>query len=643
MPEDGKNDRNNQNPEEGAGRSKEDEKNKEKNTESSRKQQDNGENEALKVSDNVDATGFVKDVEMEEKKKKEMRREIDDERPREFTRTCIIKPIEYTFGDLDIYLHNEYKDVHPIYRYTIEVIIIAVLFTFFPILAVLLDKRSDISSIKSILFPESNSELSNYMKNSIFVTITYAICMISDVAVGNLLYIIANVLHILDVRIESTIATILQIIGNSTKHLRNSLAAILIFFLAENLYGDYVFFKKEIDAYHLIMTLLVWYSFFSLMLFVENIFINVIVEEVGGRGRIGGRIFDTNYKTFVFKKLAAVAQMKPYGKREMRQVIVSMTNDFESSIYLRHNDLDLTSSEAASNTVKSIFAYLDTNSLKFEDIQEFFPSNYEEVYTYLSKGENIDKHAQIPFEVVHEQAQVLYQERRDIMHTLIDRDTILGKLNIVLIGFVAFLGMVLLFFLLNVDYKIYLASIGPFLFTFGWIFQGSVVEIYRCFVFLLFSHPFDSGDRVVIDNEELVVTNIDLLYTTVKNSHGLKTYIPNVVLFTKNIGNVRRSDIESEEITLMVDGNTNFTQILSMKEKLQNSLKDSEKDFTGDVIIKNYEMENGKIKVVLSVQHTSSSHNLSVKYSSRESFIRKLEEVLRQSKINYTHRYKIKT
>lgn len=642
MPENENNDKNNQDPEGDIDKPKEEE-NKDKHTEGSNKPEDNAEKEAPKPPEDADAAGFVKDVEMEEMKKKEMQRRSGDERPREFTRTRIIKPIEYTFGDLDIYLHNEYKDVHPFYRYTIEVVIIAVLFTFFPILAVLLDKRTDVSSIRSILFPESNSELRNYMKNSIFVTITYAICMISDVAIGNLLYIIVSILHILDIRIENTIATILQVIGNSTKHLRNSLAAILIFFLAESLYGDYVFLKKEINAYHFIMTLLVWYSFFSLMLFIENVFINVIVEEVGGRGRIGGRIFDTNYKTFVFKKLAAVAQMKPYGKREMQQVIVSMTNDFESSIYLRHNDLDLTSSEAASNMVESIFAYLDTDSLKFEDIQEFFPSNYEEVYAYLSKGKNVEERAPIPFEVVNEQAQILYQERKDIMQSLIDRDTILGKLNIVLVGFVAFLGMVLLFFLLNVDYKVYLASIGPFLFTFGWIFQGSVVELYRCFVFLLFSHPFDSGDRVVIDNEELVVTHIDLLYTTVKNSNGLKIYIPNVVLFTKNIGNIRRSDIESEEIVLEVDGNTNFTQILNMKERLQSSLKDSEQDFTGEVIIKNYEMDNGKIKVVLSVQHTSNIHNLSAKYSNRESFIKKLEEALKHYNINYTHGYKINT
>lgn len=546
--------------------------------------------------------------------------------------------MEYSFGNLDKYLHYEYRDVFYIYRCLIEALIVSVLFMLLPLFIILLTNQLTYENKIPTISPSADSALVSYFKNSLFVTMTYVIFVLSKGFVEGFLYWVVALFSLFGVRIEGSVAGFLQIISNTTNHLRNALVSFLVFLLANRLYERYKPLKSEISIIHFVMTVLLWYGLLSLMLFIEKIFINIVVDELG-RGSISGRIFDANYKTFVFKKLAAISQARPHGRSEMKKVIKHMCNDFESNIYLRHNDLDLSSDEAASRLVKSIFWYLDIEFLDFESVKEFFPSNYEEVYNYLNKGSSHGEKAPISFETIRGQAISLRKERDDIMQSLVDRDSILNKLNYILLAGVGFLAMVLFLFLLNVNYKVYLASIGPVIFTFGWIFQGSVVEIYRCFVFLLFSHPFDTGDRVVIDKEELVVRALDLLYTTFEDTNGMKVYIPNVVMFTKKIGNIRRSGLESEEISFEIDGSTNFSQVLDLKRKLQSSLKKSEKDFTGVINIKRYELDNQKVRLVLAVQHVSNFQDPLPRYKRRESFIAKLEKELSSSGISYTHGY----
>ena len=583
------------------------------------------------------ASDVVRNIAIEKEKKEALQRDVE-EKQREFSKTNIIKTVECSLGNLDVYLHYEYRDIPHIYRCIIEIVIIAVFIMFLPVILVLLDQKVSYEGPMPSLSQKASPNLVSYFKNSFFITVTYIIFVFSSVFVESCLYWFVALLSLLGIQIDQGLATFLQIVSNATGHLKNTLVALLVFLLASSLYEKYTFLEETIDINHFLMTLLVWSSLFSLMLFIERIIINAIVDEIG-RGSISGRIFDANYKTFIFKKLAAISQTKSYGRDKMKKVIDGMNNDFESNIYIRHNDLDMSSNEAVFRLVKSIFWYLDINNLEFESIKDFFPSNYDEVYNYLSNGGAHGEHALIPLETVRDQAISLRVEKDEIIQSLVDRDNILDRLNYVLLAGVGFLGLVLLLFLLNVNYKIYFASIGPLIFTFGWIFQGSVVELYRCFVFLLFSHPFDSGDRVVIDNQELVVKAIDLLYTTFEDTNGMRIYIPNVVMFTKNIGNIRRSDLESEEITLEVEGSTNFKQVLELKKRLQDTLSSSEKDFTGVINIRKYELVGGKIRLVLSVQHTSNFQNLLPRYSRRESFIGKLENELSNCNISYTHGY----
>ncbi|KCZ75135.1 hypothetical protein H311_03892, partial [Anncaliia algerae PRA109] len=446
--------------------------------------------------------------------------------------------------------HYEYRDVRPIYRYSVEMVLVTFFLMVLPIMLVLIVENPGYKEIFSVFLNIKNPRVKTFFKFCCFIALTYDIFILSKIFMDNLLYVFVWLLTLLDVRIEGAIATALQIICSSTDNLKNTIATLFVFFVASELLGGYTPFKTEMDINHLILTIMLWYVCFSFMLFLENLIMNIFFGEIG-RGSFAGRIYDANSKSFVFKKLLAISMKKLEGKKAMDKVINEMINDYESSIFLKHASLNLVSKEAAVEIAESIFGYLGIKKLEYKKIKKFFPDIYEDVYRYLSQGRT-EKKEPVSFDTFKEQCINLYQERVDIALSLSDRDKILSRLNVVLLFGVYFLGLILFLMLLNVDYKVYLASLGPFLFAFGWIFQDSIKELYRCFVFLLISHPFDNGDRIVINNEELKVANIDLFYTSFYNNNGRVVYMPNLFLATQKIFNLRRSLHESETVELLI-------------------------------------------------------------------------------------------
>ena len=59
--------------------------------------------------------------------------------------------------------------------------------------------------------------------------------------------------------------------------------------------------------------------------------------------------------------------------------------------------------------------------------------------------------------------------------------------------------------------------------------------------FLFVSHPFDVGDRVVVNGDILSVHKINITATLLRTVDEQLIYYPNTILATKPIRNLRRS------------------------------------------------------------------------------------------------------
>lgn len=71
----------------------------------------------------------------------------------------------------------------------------------------------------------------------------------------------------------------------------------------------------------------------------------------------------------------------------------------------------------------------------------------------------------------------------------------------------------------------------PFL-GLSWLIGGSLQEVLTSIIFLFIKHPFDVGDRVVLNKEAYTVKEINLLSTTFLDSTSSVVQTPNSQLNT---------------------------------------------------------------------------------------------------------------
>lgn len=88
---------------------------------------------------------------------------------------------------------------------------------------------------------------------------------------------------------------------------------------------------------------------------------------------------------------------------------------------------------------------------------------------------------------------------------------------------------------------------------FRFMVGNSAKNLFEGVIFLFVTHPFDVGDRVFIDGQNLIVKELGILTTVFQRFDGQILYSPNAVLATKPITNIRRSSNITQTIELQID------------------------------------------------------------------------------------------
>lgn len=146
-----------------------------------------------------------------------------------------------------------------------------------------------------------------------------------------------------------------------------------------------------------------------------------------------------------------------------------------------------------------------------------------------------------------------------------------------------------------------LLAMGTFLSGAAFIFSTAARNAFESLVFLLLVHPFDVGDRVFIalgsqilptgatipatmsgsdalDN--LVVVEMHLLSTVFERWDGVRLYVPNYILATKPVFNIRRSGPLVELQRIQISFDTPLAKIDELRERLDKFVRADRTDFT---------------------------------------------------------------
>jgi hypothetical protein len=134
-----------------------------------------------------------------------------------------------------------------------------------------------------------------------------------------------------------------------------------------------------------------------------------------------------------------------------------------------------------------------------------------------------------------------------------------------------------------------------------------VQEFLGSCIFLFIKHPYDVGDRVLIDDTHLIVEHISLLYTSFKRvDNNRVVQLSNIKNNESWIENVTRSKAMKEQVSVVVHADTSFADIEVMRGELEAYVlsPENKRDFFPEVEIQIMEVKDLKsIELLIGMQH----------------------------------------
>ena len=230
------------------------------------------------------------------------------------------------------------------------------------------------------------------------------------------------------------------------------------------------------------------------------------------------------------------------------------------------------------------------------------------------------------------------KERFSIANSMHDVDQAINVLDNLLIT-VVFIVVVFVFVaFLNKSFTTTLATAGTALLSLSFVFSVTAQEVLGSCIFIFVKHPYDVGDRVDINDNQLVVERISLLFTVFRKVKDHKTtQVPNILLNTTWIDNVTRSKAMREQIFLYINADTTLDDIALLKNEMSAFVSDKEnsRDFQPDFDVELTGLANmDKLELKVEVRHKSNWHNEAVRAARRSKFMCALVLALRKVPIH---------
>ncbi|WUR02718.1 mechanosensitive channel of small conductance (MscS1F) [Vairimorpha necatrix] len=163
---------------------------------------------------------------------------------------------------------------------------------------------------------------------------------------------------------------------------------------------------------------------------------------------------------------------------------------------------------------------------------------------------------------------------------------------------------------------------------------STLKEIIESFLFICYSHPYDPGDRIYLDNENYIVRDISLLTTTLIRWDGYKCYISNLRIKDKSITNIRRSQGQTWNLEFLIDSHTSDRKMEILQDILNRLVKEDKayksiQIHTGEII------DSAYIKLNILVKHKYNFQNGFLMWNNHTKFLRILSASLAIINVKY--------
>jgi small-conductance mechanosensitive channel len=238
----------------------------------------------------------------------------------------------------------------------------------------------------------------------------------------------------------------------------------------------------------------------------------------------------------------------------------------------------------------------------------------------------------------------LSQERRLITRNINNNRSIVSKLNVLLtLIFLVIAGILASFIFMGGDiqlfqaqFQTFLLSISTMLVAYTFLIGPLFRDLLNCVLFVFLMHPYDVGDRVIIDMMNLIVYRVNFISTEFIQWDGQRMYIPNTVLLGKVITNVRRSDPERESIILEMHVETSTDVLQTFEQRIRSFFEANKTEFDSNFALEFKQIEkSNKLCFNLAYQGYENSQAYLPRWHRRARLLLFIRDLLEEMQVVY--------
>lgn len=236
------------------------------------------------------------------------------------------------------------------------------------------------------------------------------------------------------------------------------------------------------------------------------------------------------------------------------------------------------------------FVREDSDSVDADDLRHAFENDDEAdaAFTMFDKDMNGD----ITMEELEAVCVEIGRERKSITASLKDLDSVVSKLDGILLFVVICVTILVFITLISTSASGVLTSAGSSVLALSWLFSATAQEFLQSIIFVFVKHPFDVGDRVSVygntgsqlKGDDYFVKEISLLYTEFKKMEGHVVQAPNSYLNTLFILNMRRSGGLAEAVPIVIKFGTTLEQIEGLRESLLEFVRSEKREYQANIL-----------------------------------------------------------
>ncbi|OAY24342.1 mechanosensitive ion channel protein 10 [Manihot esculenta] len=327
----------------------------------------------------------------------------------------------------------------------------------------------------------------------------------------------------------------------------------------------------------------------------------------------------------------SVKRLVNYVRSSGLSTISKTVDDF------REAESEITSEWEARNAAKRIFKNVAKPGAKYieeEDLMRFLKRI--EIHTIFPLFEGAIETGRISKSAFRNWVVRAYFERKSLAHSLNDTKTAVQQLHKLASSIVAVIIIVVTLLVMGLATMKIVLFVATQLVILGVVFQNMCKTIFESIIFVFIMHPFDIGDRCVIDGVQMIVEEMNILTTVFLRYDMEKIYYPNSVLITKPISNFYRSPEMGDAIDFAIDLSTPMETIVALKKAIQLYIESKPSCWNPKhtVVVKEIEQANS-LKMALYVKHTINHQNYSERSIRISELLLEMKKIFENLGINY--------